>query len=139
MKTIGSQLPNFLKKKASGLRELNLHLQVALPAEIHRHVQVAGLHHEILTVEVDSPVWASKIRYLANNLVKQLSTTTGLTIKSVKILIRPTACELNRITRKPLAISGTRAGQFKSLAKSIKHPGLKSALSKLAQRGGREN
>ncbi|MBN1378458.1 MAG: DUF721 domain-containing protein [Gammaproteobacteria bacterium] len=137
MKPLGSKLPSILKQRANWLLELNQHLYTVLPAEFHSHVQIAGLHRSLLTLEADSPVWAAKVRYQGNDLARQLSVKTGLTIKSVKLLIQPKKTIPEAVKRNPLTISSHSAHQFESLAKSIKHPDLKRSLLKLARRGDR--
>ena len=138
MKTLGSNLPSTLKQRANWLNELNRHLQSVLPVEFHGHVQVVSLQHNHLTLEADSPNWASKIRYQSNEIANLMSIGTGLTIKTVHTSIRPATAKNLSEKRLPLAISPQSAQQFSALAKSIEHPGLKQALAKLAQRGKRQ-
>jgi hypothetical protein len=137
MKSLDSQIPAILKQRANWLRELNQNLYSVLPLEFHGHVQVASLHRDLLILEADSPVWASKIRYHSNDLSRRLSVKTGLTIKSIKLRIQPAQTKPDAVKRKSLSISGHSAHQFESLAKSVKHPELKKALLKLSRRSKR--
>jgi hypothetical protein len=134
MKSLGSHLPSTLKQRANRLRELNRHLYSILPAEFHGHIQVANLHRDLITLEADSPAWASRVRYHSNDLTRRLSVTTGLTIKSLKLRIQPAASKPGQIKRKPLTISGHSARRFESLAGAISHPDLKRALLNLSKR-----
>lgn len=137
MKPLGSQLPNTLKQRANQLRELNRHLFSILPAELHGHIQVAALNRSTLTLEADSPAWAAKARYIGNDIARRLSGKTGLTIKSVKLLVQPVNMWNKSTSHHPLPLSRHTSNRLQSLAKSIEHPALKRALLKLAGRNDR--
>lgn len=133
MKSIRSQLPNALLQKASQLKALNQELLLILPMEFDGHIQVAGVHRSLLTLEADSPVWAAKIRYLTYEITKQLSSKTGLKIKSIKVTVQPsTESKKDSIRKKPY-ISKYSAHQLESLANSITYPRLQQALKRLAK------
>ena len=135
MKSLSSKLPHTLVQQARWLHDLNQQLLLILPLEFEGHVQLAGLHHGILTLEADSPAWAAKTRYLTHEISKQLAHKTGLTIKSVKLVIRPSSGTQTKRQRKNPYISKQSAHQLKSLARVIEHGPLKNALNKLAKHG----
>ena len=135
MKSLGSQLPSTLLHQAKRLRQLNQHLLLILPLELHGHVQIAAFHHSLLVLEAESPVWATKARYFSREIANHLSEKTGLSVKSVKFTIQPTASTQSRTSRKKPYISKNSAHQLESLAKSTEDPRLKQSLAKLAKRG----
>ena len=134
MKLLQSHLSNTLLQKAHWLNNLNQQLLLILPMEFDGHVKVAGVHRSLLILEADSPVWATKIRFLSYEITKQLSVKTDLKLKSIKVNIQPNASLRKKPIRKKPYISKYSAHQLESLADSIKYPRLQEALAKLAKR-----
>ncbi len=62
----------------------------ALPARLAESVVSAGLEQGRLVLGVGAAVWASRLRYFNNVLVKRVGEATGTAIQSVKIRVLPT-------------------------------------------------
>lgn len=135
MKTLITQIPSRLRRQAGVLDELNQVLAGVLPAEMRPHVQAAGVQRNVLVLEADSTAWASKARYLANDITRRMSTGTGLAFTSVKVSIRPSASAAPRPKRAKPRLSDGAAEQFRTLATSETHPALRRALLRLSRRG----
>jgi len=77
-------------------------LRQAMPASIHPHFHVVKVSQQTLSVLTDSPVWATKLRQLAPELIKslhaerlantyktQLNTIIPASLKHLQLLTRP--------------------------------------------------
>jgi hypothetical protein len=62
----------------------------ALPERLAESVVSAGLEQGRLILGVNAAVWASRLRYFNNILVKRVGEATGTAILSVKIRVVPT-------------------------------------------------
>ena len=134
MRSLGNFIPTALTRKAASLNRLNQCLLDCLPTELIGHVQIASFNKAELVLVTHSPVWASKLRYRADEVKRQLSTKTGKVIKSVSISIHPGTAPLPAKKHKRPSLSMQSALQIKALADSVEDPSLKSTLGKLAKR-----
>ncbi len=74
-----------LKDRATVLAQV----RAALPSKIAKHVESAGIEQGRLTIGTTAAVWASRLRYLTDDLRKQLGAALRIDILSVKIRIVP--------------------------------------------------
>jgi hypothetical protein len=65
------------------------HVRAALPARLAEHAISAGLEQGRLTIGVSGAVWASRLRYLTDSLVKQVGASMHVPILSVRIRVLP--------------------------------------------------
>jgi hypothetical protein len=134
MKSLGYHIPSFITQKLAQLHALNQALYEVIPIEFLGHVHTAGLENGILHICADSPVWATRLRFQQQTIAKQLSDKTRLTIKSVRILVKPTTVAISpSYTRKPY-FSRISADLLKGLGNNTQDPQLRQALLKLAKR-----
>ena len=61
----------------------------ALPKELAQAVSSAGILEGTLTIGVTSAAFASRLRYVTQELRKRLSETPGIDIQSVRIRVVP--------------------------------------------------
>ena len=64
-------------------------VRAALPARLATAVMSAGVLQGRLTIGVAGAVWASRLRYLTEYVRKQVGSTTGIAIVSVRIRVVP--------------------------------------------------
>lgn len=62
-----------LEREIRVQKTLLSHLRQCLPADIAAHCLHAQLHDETLVIHTDSPVWATRLRYLAPQLIDALA------------------------------------------------------------------
>ncbi len=62
-------------------------VRAALPARLAHAVVSAGIDQGRLTIGVGGAVWASRLRYLTESVRKQVGSSMGITILSVKIRV----------------------------------------------------
>lgn len=135
MSTLGQHVPGHLASQVKELQALNRLILDCVPTELLGHVQVAGLKDARLVLCVPSPAWASKLRYCAEDIGRRVSAKTGISVKTVKVLIDPKSATTPRKKHAGLYISKQSARQFKALADTIDNPALKKALTRLSGRG----
>ena len=135
-KLLGSGPLASLLAKARALTVLDAQVRDLLPAPLQPHTQVLAIHDQTLILAADSPVWAARLRFHAPKLVKQLSKSQTVTLRTVRIRVRPS----EKTTTSPVKVhSGNRQGRLraaslKQAALSVSDPQLKSALLRLASR-----
>lgn len=61
----------------------------ALPKELAQAVSTAGIREGRLTIGVTSAVFASRLRYVTQELRQQLSQSRGIEIHTVRIRVTP--------------------------------------------------
>jgi hypothetical protein len=134
MKSLGYHIPPLITQKLAQLQVLNQALYEIIPIEFLGHVHTAGLENGILHICVDSPVWATRLRFQQQAITRQLSDKIKLTIKSLRILVKPAAVSIpSSYTRKPY-FSRSSADLLKGLGNNTQDPQLREALLKLAKR-----
>lgn len=134
MKRLARRIPETVRRQIDAHRALNRALDAALPASARGHVRVAALEHDRLVLEADSPVWATKTRYLETGIIRQLRDDTGLSVKSLRLRVKPATETPGRRKRQPPTLSADSARHLTALADDVSHPGLQKALSRLAKR-----
>lgn len=120
---------------ARQLRQLNQHLLAVLDQPLTDHCQVARYVAGELVIQVDSPVWASRLRYyiptLLQELKKNIPALQGL--KSIKIHVAPATpgpVEKPPATRE---ISPAASQNIHAMAEGIEDPQLREALQRLSR------
>jgi len=117
------------------LRRLNQQLLAVLDAPLTDHCQVARYDTEQLIIQVDSPVWASRLRYyiptLLQELKKNIPDLQGL--KSIKMHVapaRPAPVEKSPANRE---ITPAASQNIHAMAEAIDDPALREALQRLGR------
>lgn len=105
-----------------------------LPQPLDEHCVSAILHQQNLTLLTDSPVWASRLRYLSRNLQQRLR-QTGVKILSIKVKI----CIIERSFMSPkkpreaTLLSPDNAELLRSAGECMQDKGLRDALLRLSR------
>ncbi|HHC73065.1 MAG TPA: DUF721 domain-containing protein [Thiotrichales bacterium] len=114
------------------LERLSQRLEPLLPPTLQGHCRVANLRDETLVLAVDSPAWASRVRFLAPALVEELSRREGLRLSRCRILVMPPHVPRRTHPARPLS---ARSRQTLAATAETLPPGpLRQALQRLAGR-----
>ncbi len=126
------QLGRFTK----GLHEL-------IGPELSPHCTIADIHQQELVLGVDKAAWATKLRFAAPALLKQLqqrfpelSTVERITIQMLQPLEDPRATSASNT---PPHLSAKNAQLLKSLAQTVDNTELRAALERLARHADEES
>lgn len=137
VKPLSSLLDPVLLARSKRYDRLSLRLRQSLPAECDGHYAITGIHQQELVIVADSPVWATRLRQLAPQILA-LASGQPTVLRHVQIKTRlPTSEPLNiqpavRTVRRELSPRASQ--QINSAAAGIADPSLKNALLKLARR-----
>ena len=82
---------NALKKRAMARARIADQVRAALPEGLAHAVAGAEIERGRLTIGVTGAVWASRLRYCADDLRKRVGTATGTDIQRVRIRVVPGA------------------------------------------------
>jgi hypothetical protein len=121
------------------LQQLTRLLHKVLDPSLAPHCRVGRFAPPQLTVVVDSPAWASRLRFQSNGLIRQLNKKfkefNGISSIETKIYpVRLPRRESPVIRRQ---ISPAAAESLTQMANSIEEPSLKRALLRLASRANK--
>ena len=103
-----------------------------LPHPLDAHCLHARISTDQLILHTDSPVWTSRLRFHAPQLLKQLQQQAPK-LRRVKILVHIPARVL-RPKRRKITLSPTSAASIQDLANHISDPALRAALQRLESR-----
>jgi hypothetical protein len=124
-----------LRTEIQRLEKAQRALNRALPAELTASSRVCRLAHLTLDVVAESGAVAAKLRQLTPRLLMALK-KQGVEVTTIRITAqagRPTAIKAHREAR---AVSPEAARSLEELAGSLPPSPLKTALRRLARRGG---
>lgn len=109
-------------------------VRAALPAELADRCRGAVVEGDALTLFVDSPSWATRLRFLAPTLLSQLA-ASGITCRSCRLRVMPAGESVAPVTYFPYNPSvGTAAVDAVRSAADDTEPGaLADALRRLAR------
>jgi hypothetical protein len=128
---------NSLTKTLMRKREQQLKLlrdvEQLLPDSLAGHCLAAAREQGRLVLFVDAPVWASRMRFLAPDIARQLQGKHGQ-MQGVKIRVLPTRQCASPPRKRPTArLSSSTRLLLVQVAAGIADPSLKSALERLAR------
>jgi hypothetical protein len=83
----GSGRLTSLKNRSRARSATLAKVRAALPEELARNVTSAGIEAGRLTVGTSGAVWASRLRYAANELRQKVAQAMGVEIESVRIKV----------------------------------------------------
>lgn len=123
-----------LLEHARQLQSIDTHLSACLGAEAAAHAQVANRSNGQLVIHADSAAWATRLRYLAPQLLRCLRKTPSLAdLQGINIKVSPLAQPASPVTR-PAILSADNAALLDSTADTLSDPALRTALKRLARR-----
>lgn len=108
----------------------------ALPHPLDAHCLHAAIEDRTLTLVSDSPVWASRLRFLAPEVQRALNANQGR-VASIRVRVQPVS---NRDTRRSSAatrpaLSGATIKHLLETAENVTDEGIAAALRRLAEAG----
>lgn len=138
MRSIQTAFDERLIKQAKRLHVLTQQLRQSLPPQCDGHYHVANIRRDTLVIITDSPVWTTRLRQLAPDIVKLVQQAGARGIRHVNVVSRvnyqpPKRPPVPRIRR---SLSQASRDIIDSSAESISDEGLKRALKKLARHQG---
>jgi hypothetical protein len=124
-----------LKRQLSAQQALASQVAKLLPSPLNEQLQGAVLSGRRLALLVNSPVWASRLRYLAPQLARQLR-QRGLPVEQVVPRIVPE--ERKTTSGRPsrsISLSKKNAQMLRQTAESLESGPLQDALRRLSRHG----
>ncbi len=121
-----------LERRAAALRYWESVLDRELPAEAQGHWGLARVDHHAMVLVADSSAWASRLRYLAQALVKAVENAGGPRAGHVTVKVgSPKPVEK---TKTPRQLSERARHHLLAAASTEDNTALRAALEKLARR-----
>jgi hypothetical protein len=125
-----------ISSHARQLESLQRIIQACLNEPMCSHVQLANYRNSLLILQTDSPVWASKLRYLVPELIKQCQLHPSFqSLRDIRILVAPFRAEAKPVKRPQPRLSAASRQLLESTAENITDPELKASLLRLSRRG----
>lgn len=120
------------------LQQIEQQLFVILPASLQPHCHVANLSTDVLVLYTHSAAWATRLRYLQTVILTQASQLTGLSLSRLEVRVQPDTAKVTGAIphSSPVSartLSTENADLLRTVAETITHPKLRSALLKLIQ------
>lgn len=105
-----------------------------LPAPVNQHCSRAIPHQDVLVLMADSPAWASRLRYLGQDLLQRL-TNRGVCYKrmQIKVSVDASPYQRKKLLKQARPLSVENANMLRCLAESLANGELKLALQRLSQ------
>ncbi|MCM2678786.1 DUF721 domain-containing protein [Echinimonas agarilytica] len=118
------------------LQQLQNRVRKALDDELAPHCQVISMHHGILTLEVDNPVWQWRLNMHRNAIVTTLRQQGMLSLSQIESKVSPKHSQAKAVSDSGYVvnreITQQSASDLRDLAERVPEP-LKSKLLKLAE------
>lgn len=122
-----------LVKKAKCLSELNAILANYLDAGLCQHCTLANYAEGELTLLVDSPAWATRLRFILPNLLSLLKKHKPFNqLTSIRHIVQQPPIPNKRLVNRTPVLTELCAEFIKQTAQHIEDPGLADALMRLA-------
>lgn len=117
------------------LRHLEQSLSSVLDQPLTDHCRIAHRDAEQLVIQVDSPVWASRLRYYVPTLLQELKQNIPALqgLKTIKIHVAPALPTPAEKPSPQREISPTASQNIHAMAESVEDPALREALLRLSR------
>jgi hypothetical protein len=130
--------PAKLGKKLADYEALCTMVRSNLPSPLSQQLKAAVLQAGVLSLFVSSPVWASRLRYTAPQLLKQLQ-QHGLGIDRIRTrILLEVGKKPSSLKNKTPSLSKHNGDILRQTANSIRDPDLSEALLKLSRHGDKK-
>jgi hypothetical protein len=124
-----------LLARARALNKLDAELHDLIPPPLNDHCRILSIRDDTLVLAADSPVWAARLRFQATQLVKQLSNSRTVNLRTVRVRVRPPESRhAARPSRKQIPVTRKNSHTLREAAREVTDPGLRAALLRLASR-----
>jgi hypothetical protein len=115
------------------LSEINHIFHAFLPAYLHEHASLAKLDSEGWVVQTDSPVWATRLRYILPSLQKPLSEKLKFQVPIPRIRVAPPAVPLPPPPQaRRMTITDNTAKVLEGAARNLPDRKLGAVMARLA-------
>jgi len=134
--TVKNKQVNPVISEAKRLTEIKIVVSQSLDQQIADHLEVASSRNGQLTLLVNSPVWATRIRYMQEEIIERLKRyPLTKSIHNILIKVRPVSApqEHKKCKKSPISISQESARQMIDEIDTISDPNLKSALLRITK------
>ena len=128
---------NHLEHEISAQRALLAEIRRFLPGVLASHCVSARLHGQRLVLHTDSPDWASRLRFLATELISVLE-NSGRSLREIKIKQLPARIQGSKRLN-PAHRSRTAGDIVAESAQHVESAALREALQRLSQTLRRPN
>ncbi len=137
MQTFSARLDQRLLLQARRLQKLTHVLHQTLPPECIGHFHVARLRQDSLHIITDSPVWTTRLRQLASQIIDTVQQNCSQRILHVQISSRIRYQPVKPPSRPKIKrqLSQKASEQILQSASCIEDDELRHALTRLARRG----
>jgi hypothetical protein len=124
----------YLLHHCQTLLYLNQLLPLTLSAPLQPHCYVANIRAQTLVIQVDSALWATRLRYEIPRCLKHWQTLfPAQQIEKIEIQVRPLTSTPNSSAPYPKPILSKKAAtSLREVANTVTHPKLKGVLLRLA-------
>jgi hypothetical protein len=116
------------------LERLSGQVRTLLPNACRPHCRVANLRAGLLSIAVDSPAWAARVRFLAPRLLQNLQRQTDLPVHRIEVSVMPVEVSIARTGMPRPGLSHKTLALLEETAQSMDDPALRAALLRLARR-----
>ncbi|MBK1672558.1 hypothetical protein CKO35_04440 [Ectothiorhodospira shaposhnikovii] len=125
-----------LLTRARMLENLTWSVRNLLPPGPREHCWVSGMEDGALTLVTDSGAWATQLRYLKREILKQIQAHHGLHPRSIQIRVCPALSDARKENRprQANALSNRARESLLSAANTVEDTELRQALRRLAAR-----
>lgn len=115
-------------------RRLTALLHDCLDSSLAVHVQAANLRNNRLVIQADSAAWATRLRYLAPQLLSCLRSQPQLAqLVQLEVRIAPQT-QVPIVPPRPMRLSASNARLLEATAECTQHAALRAALKRLSRR-----
>ena len=125
-----------LISEAKRLTQIKIILNQALDHELAKHIQVSRLENNQLRLIVDSPAWATRLRYKQTEIINRFQNyaiTKIITSIHIKINPETTFQPKTKNKKNTISLSAESAHQMLDEIEAISDSGLKDALIRITR------
>lgn len=134
MHSINHFLSSRITEKKQLLEKLNQTILPLLPESCRSHITASNFNNQILTLIVDSPVWAARLRTQYKTIAKTLMNQLNLEVKSVKIKFQQPVKIKTKASKHLPSISSKSAELIRQTANDIDDEELRTTLLSLSNK-----
>lgn len=135
---LGNSSATRLLARARALSALDARLHKFIPPPLNEHCRVLSVRDATLVLAADSPVWAARLRFQSIQLIKQLTESGTVNLRTVEVRIRPPADQgVAHKSQRRKAFTRETGHILGQAARDLSDPDLRAALLRLASRCNR--
>jgi len=120
--------------EAKQISQINLIVSQLLDHQLSEHVYASSTNNKQLTLVVDSPVWATRLRYIQNEIINGLKKfTISKNINRIVVKVRPMEFrpKPKKSVKRKMTISASSASQMQEELEAISDASLKKSLKRI--------